>query len=99
MSVEGRIDGSTATAFGEAVRIAIEETDRAILVDMAELAYIGSAGLRVILLSAKSLHARKRELALCALPDTIGEVFAISGFDKALKIHGTQAEALGSVAG
>ena len=98
VSVKGRIDASTAPAFEEALRHAIADTDRAVLVDLAELTCINSAGLCVLLTADKSLHARRQELALCALTDAIAQVFAIAGFDKMLRIHGTEAEALTSMA-
>ncbi len=99
VDVKGRIDGSTAVAFEEAVRNAVEETDRALIMDFGELDYISSAGLRVILLTAKSLQSQDAKLVLCGLSDSIREVFKISGFDKLLPIHGTKAEAQASVGG
>ncbi len=99
VDVKGRIDGSTAVAFEEAVRSAVEETDRALIMDFGELDYISSAGLRVILLTAKSLQSQDAKLVLCGLSDSIREVFKISGFDKLLQIHGTKAEAQASVGG
>ena len=61
VDVKGRIDGSNAVAFEEAVRNALDETDRAMIMDFGELAYISSAGLRVILLTAKSLQSQGRQ--------------------------------------
>ena len=93
VDVKGRIDGSNAAAFEEAVRTAIEDTDRAVIVGMAELTYISSAGLRVIFLTAKSLKARGAGLVLCSLSEQIFEVFRISGFDKIAPIRDTPADA------
>lgn len=93
VDVKGRIDGSTAVAFEESVRNAFEESDRAMIMDFRELAYISSAGLRVILLTAKSLQSQDAKLVLCSLSDQIREVFKISGFDKLLPIHETREEA------
>ena len=99
VDVKGRIDGSTAVAFEEAVRNAIDETDRALIMDFGALDYISSAGLRVILLTAKSLQSQDAKLVLCALSDPIREVFKISGFDKLLPIHDSKAEARASLGG
>ena len=99
VDVKGRIDGSTAVAFEEAVRNAIDETDRVLIMDFGELDYISSAGLRVILLTAKSLQSQDAKLVLCALSDPIREVFKISGFDKLLPIHDSKAEARASLVG
>ena len=97
--VEGRIDGSNVVQFEEAVRSAIEDSDRAVVMDFENLVYISSAGLRAILLTAKSLQNRDAKLVLCSLSDRIREVFEISGFDKILPIHATKADALASLDG
>lgn len=99
VDVKGRVDGSTAVAFEEAVRNAVVETDRAVIMDFGQLDYISSAGLRVVLLTAKSLQSQDAKLMLCALSDPIREVFKISGFDKLLPIHDTREEAEASLAG
>lgn len=95
--VEGRIDGSNVVQFEEAVRTAIEDSDRAVIMNFEKLVYISSAGLRAILLTAKSLQNRDAKLLLCSLSDRIREVFEISGFDKILPIHATKADALASL--
>jgi len=95
--VEGRIDGPNVVQFEEAVRTAIEDSDRAVIMDFEKLVYISSAGLRAILLTAKSLQNRDAKLLLCSLSDRIREVFEISGFDKILPIHPSKAEALDSL--
>lgn len=99
VDVTGRIDGSTAVAFEEAIRNALDESDRAMIMDFGEVGYISSAGLRVILLTAKSLQSQDGKLLLCGLSEPIREVFKISGFDKLLPIHATKADALASVGG
>ena len=91
--VGGRIDGANAAEFGEAIRTAIEESDRAVIMDLEKLVYISSAGLRAIHLTAKSLVNRNTKFALCSLPDRIREVFMISGFDKVIAIHSSKAKA------
>ena len=95
--VGGRIDGSNAAEFEEAIRTVIEENDRAVIMDFEKLVYISSAGLRAILLTARSLGNRNAKFALCSLSDQIREVFTTSGFDKVIAIHSSKAEALASL--
>ncbi|MCY4236807.1 MAG: STAS domain-containing protein [Rhodospirillaceae bacterium] len=95
--VEGRIDGSNVVQFEEAVRAVIENSDRAVIMNFEKLVYISSAGLRAILLTAKSLQKQDAKLLLCSLSDRIREVFEISGFDKILPIHATKDDALASL--
>jgi anti-anti-sigma factor len=94
--VGGRIDGSNVAEFEEAIRNAIGQEDRALIMDFEELVYISSAGLRAILMTAKSLSGRGAKFALCSLSQQIRKVFEISGFDKFIAIHPNQVEALAS---
>ena len=97
--VEGRIDGTTAVPFEEALRTAMEEGDRGVVIDCEDLRFISSAGLRAVLMTAKALRSRNTGFALCAMSDPIREVFRISGFDTIVAIHPTRAEALASFDG
>ena len=97
LGVKGRIDYTTAPAFDEAVEDAMAETDRALILDFGELAFIGSAGLRVLLVKAKALQARDVKLVLCALSDPVRQVFQITGFERILQIHADLGEARASL--
>ena len=97
--VGGRIDGSTATELEETVRTAIEDSDRAVVLDMENLSYISSAGLRSILLIAKGLQKRDSRFAVCSLQNAISEVFRIVGFDKIVTIHSSQGDAVSALGG
>ena len=96
---EGRIDGVNARDFEEAMQAAIGSDDNAVIIDLEGLSYISSAGLRVILLIAKTLRKRNAELILCSLSDPIREVFEISGFDKIIPVHASREEALATLGG
>ena len=95
--VGGRIDGSNAARFEEMLRSAIEESDRAVIMDFEQLLYISSAGLRAVLVTAKSLWKQGTTFALCSLSDQLTGVFASSGFDRMVRIHGSRREALDSL--
>lgn len=97
--VEGRIDGVTAREFEAIMTAAIGDDDRAVVVDCASLSYISSAGLRALLMVAKSQWNRDAAFAVCSLDDPIREVFEISGFDKIIEVHASLADALEPAAG
>ena len=94
---EDRIDGANAREFQDAVQAAIAGLDCPIVLDMERLAYISSAGLRVILMIARSLQGENRNFAVCSLIGPVREVFEISGFDKIIQTHDAQAEAVAAV--
>ncbi len=66
-----------------------------LLIDMKDLEYISSAGLRVFLIGAKAMKAKNGELLLCALRENVQEVFDISGFTALFKIFPSEEAALG----
>ena len=94
--VSGRIDGSNVIQLEETVRTAIEDGDHAVMMDLENLSYISSAGLRVVLIIAKNVRARDAKFALCAVSDQIRQVFEVSGFDKIVSIHPSKTEAAAS---
>lgn len=95
--VEGRVDSSNSQDFERQLQGAIGEDVNAVVIDLGQLAYISSAGLRVVLLVAKTLGQRNVSISLCALSDPVQSVFEISGFNRIIQIYDTQADALAAV--
>lgn len=98
LSVGGRLDSQNAQEFEAAARDAIAGAGPAVVLDLAELSYISSAGLRAVLVVAKELRGRGAKFALCALQDPVREVLQLSGFDKIVDVHDTRPAALAALA-
>ena len=96
---EGRVDGANALEFHEALEAAINPDDTGMVLDFEGISYISSAGLRVVLLVAKTLQKQSAKMAVCSLSESIREIFEISGFDKIIPVHGSRSDALAGVAG
>ena len=94
-----RVDSLNARDFQEALQAEISASDRALVLDLSRLTYISSAGLRVILLIGKTLQEQKATLAVCSLSGPVREVFEVSGFDKIIQVHDSQAEAIAALTG
>jgi anti-anti-sigma factor len=90
----GRVDGANAREFQDAIEDAIDESDLVVVLDLEELSYISSAGLRVILLVFKTLQRRSVKFGACSLPSAINEVFEVSGFDKIIPTYPSRAVAV-----
>lgn len=88
-----RVDSATAKAFEGKVLQVVNSGVSRIVVDFAELDYISSAGLRVVLVGAKMTRA-PRKFVLCGMKPHIREVFDVSGFAKILNIQADRAAAL-----
>ena len=92
-----RVDGTNAHLFEQALREAIGTEDQGMVIDFGGLSYISSAGLRAILVTAKTLKKQGAALAICGLQAPIREVFEISGFDKIIPIYDARSGAVASV--
>ncbi len=81
----GRLDTNTAAAL-EAEIAAVPEDCEALVLDMAELSYISSAGLRVLLLTQKSMRERGSLIVRNVCEDVM-DIFEITGFSEILTIE------------
>ena len=94
----GRVDGVNASEFEKTLRNTIDDEDTAVILDLAGITYLSSAGLRAILLTARSLSQRKAKFLLCSPTAPIREVFEISGFDKIIPVHDNHEAAVSALA-
>lgn len=78
LAVEGRLDTTTAPQLEAIVNEVVSSADELIL-DFAQLEYVSSAGLRVILKAQKAMNA-KGSMKLTHVNEDIMEVFDITGF-------------------
>jgi serine/threonine-protein kinase RsbW len=90
----GRLDAVSSQAAIARVYAAISAGARHVLLDMAEVTFLSSSGLRALLLVRKELLAQQGELRLCALKPQVQEVFTLTGFTQVFAIHATREEAL-----
>ena len=97
VSVAGKLDALTADDYEKAVNQLIADGKIRFVVDFSELSYISSAGLHVLLVSAKQLKA-KGGLALFAnLLGNVREVFEMTGFSTILGLHDSVDAALAAL--
>jgi len=94
VSVKGRIDAVTAPEFEKDLSDLISKGEFKFLLNLGDLEYISSAGLRSILSTAKKLKEQNGKIILTGLKGSVGEVFKISGFDSVFKIFDFEENAL-----
>ena len=85
-SVEGRLDAVSAPELESELSTVINDGQTSLILDLSRLEYVSSAGLRVILTTAKKLKTVQGKLALCNLQETVMQIFEISGFCSILTI-------------
>ena len=94
LAVQGRMDTLTAPAFETECVKWLDQGEKRLVVDLSELEYISSAGLRSILSTAKKCKAQGGDIAFCALSGIVAEVFSVSGFGALLPVLETREQAL-----
>lgn len=92
-SLSGRLDTQTSgPASEEMSRIASGASK--LLLNLEELEFISSAGLRVLLRTAKQLTGSGGTMRLCCANGTVKEVMDIAGFAGLLDLHDSEQDAL-----
>jgi len=91
--VTGRLDATTAPAAEATLAGVIEAGAVRLVLNLARLEYVSSAGLRVFLATAKKLSRQNGKLVLCEMQPGVREIFEISGLLTVLPVGATEAEA------
>jgi anti-sigma B factor antagonist len=86
ISAAGRLDSTTAGAL-EVVLPARTREAKTVILSLADVPYVSSAGLRVLLIGAKAAKAAGNKLVITGLSPAVREVFDISGFSKIFTIE------------
>ena len=85
MTVSGRIDTVTAPQLQDGVKPDLEGVSN-LVIDFADVKYISSAGLRV-LLSLQKIMNKQGAMKLINVNSTINDVFEVTGFSDILTIE------------
>ena len=85
MELSGRLDTITSPQLEEALKEVPAETEELVL-DLKDLEYVSSAGLRVFL-NAQKMMADKGKMILCNVNEEIMEVLDMTGFTQILTIE------------
>ncbi len=96
--IEGRIDHTTAKDFEDGLKPYLNPSVAGeygkIVIDLGGVRFITSAGLRVLMIAAKTCENQKREIVIAALQPGVKEIFKIGRFDLILRIFPTTEDAL-----
>lgn len=85
LALEGRLDTTTAPQLEAEVKGALTGVTELVL-DFAQLEYLSSAGLRVILAAQKIMN-KQGKMVIRHVNETIMEVFEVTGFSDILTIE------------
>lgn len=92
--VEGKINSLTAAEFEKALDEAIHGEPKHLIVNLKDVDYLSSAGLRSILRIAKRLEKQNRKLAFVGARELVAEVIRLTGVDSIFPLCDTTQEAI-----
>ena len=106
LCLSGKLDTTTAKTFEDKILTRIESGNRRFVINLAQLEYIGSAGLRVFAVASKRLNGVNGKIVLCGFQktvpyntlnrrtDPVREVFDIAGFSSLFSTYGSHDDAI-----
>lgn len=81
LSVSGRVDANTSQALQDIVLDSAHHNPK-LLLDLSQVDYMSSAGLRVMLLLHREIHENNGRVMLVGLQDRIRDAMEMTGFLK-----------------
>lgn len=97
VTITGRVDHTNSGAFLDALTGHAGESQQGMVVDVAGLEFITSAGLRALLVSHRTISARGGRMNVAGVTGSVREVFRISKFDALLTLSENVAEGVARV--
>jgi anti-sigma B factor antagonist len=94
VDLEGNLDTNTSVDAQDHLNGLMDDGVAKLLVDFTKVDFVSSAGLRVLLATAKRLGGIGGSLRICGLNEEVNEVFEISGFSTILDVFPTRNDAL-----
>jgi stage II sporulation protein AA (anti-sigma F factor antagonist) len=98
VTLSGRVDSASSPELEASLLRHLGSGEKKLLVDFADVEYISSAGLRVLLLLAKKLKDGGGRLVLSGMPESVRLVFELAGFLPIFAIEPSRAAGLARLA-
>jgi len=99
LRVSGRVDFESALDFEQQINSMIQQEGDCFVIELSEVELLSSAGLRVLLSTAKRVSHRDASLGLAAPSQVVRQVFEISHFNLLFKIFPSVEEAIAALQG
>ena len=89
LMVSGRLDASTVNILERSLLRTLFTGAKVIIIDMGEVTYISSSGLRVLLTARRQARERGGDVVLCTLSPNVRDVLDMVGFTVLFRIFGS----------
>ncbi|OGO17084.1 MAG: hypothetical protein A2Z14_09335 [Chloroflexi bacterium RBG_16_48_8] len=96
VSVSGRIDTLTSTQFEETINELIEKGHFNLVMDLSEVDFLSSSGLRILVTSRKKVREKGGDVVMANPSQRASDSVEIAGLDKLFMSYPNREEAVGS---
>ena len=96
LEIEGRVDSNTASTLNEVLNERIDQGTSNIVVDLSQVSYMSSAGLRELVSALKRVRKGGGDLRLCTPSERVNEVIELAGLNSLFEIFNDRTMAVGS---
>lgn len=97
LSVSGKIDAMTSIDLEVALVDLINQNKKILIIDMGNVVYLSSSGLRVLMASLNKLRKGDGDLLLASLQPFVKDVFSLTGAIRFFSIYPNPGEAIKSL--
>lgn len=94
LHLSGRVDTSAVPGLDQAVKDALAGGARRLLLDLRDVVYISSGGLRILLATAKRLAGGEGRFGLYGLQTEVFKIFKLAGFTSIFSLFASEEDAL-----
>ena len=93
VELKGLIDSETSMQLENELKEIIDEKTKVVIMDMTDVSYVSSAGIRVVIWATKTMEKKKANFAMINLQPQVKKVFDMMNILPILDIFDDEAEA------
>ena len=99
VTLQGHLNGYAAQKFEASMQELLDDGAERVVFDCQELSYVGCAGLRIVLSTARKLQRREGRLVLCNVVSHLADIFPLTNFHRIIPVLDSRDTALATVRG
>ena len=94
LRLQGRLDAASSPQIEQQINSIIETGNFKIVLNLAGVDYLSSAGMRLLLATSKKLKHLEGKILTCHISDDVMDVIKMAGFQHVLELYQTEEESL-----
>lgn len=94
VTASGKLDTIHAPVFSKILQEELAKKPNACLLDLSEVSFLSSSGLKVLLTAAKISKKESFKFAVFGMQEMVNDVFTMSGFDQFIISYASKEDAL-----